>query len=157
LAGLAGWARGHWGLFAAAAAYAAATGLTAGTVCFVNATTGLPCPGCGSARAFAALLRGDVAEAHRMHPLILLSAAVLAVALLDALAPAARTGLWPWRRLGAKFSPKAIRRALVGLAILYVAVYAARMLLMFPDTPPMSVNENALYRRLYRLAAEMPK
>ena len=52
--------------------------------CPLHAATGIPCPGCGLSRAGAALLRGDVAEALRMHafaPLFALCGVVVLVGL----------------------------------------------------------------------------
>ena len=40
-----------------------------GIGCIFRFTTGVPCPGCGMTRAYAALLRGDVAAAFAYHPL----------------------------------------------------------------------------------------
>ena len=37
--------------------------------CIFRFTTGVPCPGCGMTRAYAALLRGEVAAAFAYHPL----------------------------------------------------------------------------------------
>lgn len=41
--------------------------------CPLHATTGLHCPGCGSTRALAALVRGDLALAWRNNPLAMLA------------------------------------------------------------------------------------
>jgi hypothetical protein len=49
-------------------------------VCAFRRTTGIPCPGCGLTRAMAALARGDLLAALRLHPfapLFLLESAVL--------------------------------------------------------------------------------
>lgn len=39
------------------------------SICFLRRFVGLPCPGCGLTRAFAALVRGDLAAAVLLHPL----------------------------------------------------------------------------------------
>ncbi|MEO8503317.1 MAG: DUF2752 domain-containing protein [Acidobacteriota bacterium] len=39
------------------------------SLCFVRRFVGLPCPGCGMTRAFAALAHGDLAAAWHWHPL----------------------------------------------------------------------------------------
>ncbi|HZK41963.1 MAG TPA: DUF2752 domain-containing protein, partial [Clostridia bacterium] len=44
-----------------------------GTSCFFASILGIPCPGCGSSRAFLLLLQGQFGQAIRMHPLILVS------------------------------------------------------------------------------------
>jgi ferric-dicitrate binding protein FerR (iron transport regulator) len=56
---------------------------------------------------------------------------------------------------GAALPQKAVF-ALFCIIILYIAVYTARMILMFPGEPPMSINPNALYQRLYRLVTGAP-
>jgi len=47
------------------------------TICGFARCTGLACPGCGMTRAAGQLVRGNVVEALRYHPLILLIAAEL--------------------------------------------------------------------------------
>jgi len=47
------------------------------TICGFARCTGLACPGCGMTRAAGQLVRGNVGEALRYHPLILLIAAEL--------------------------------------------------------------------------------
>lgn len=38
--------------------------------CLFRFVTGLPCPGCGGTRAFAAILRGDLIHAFFYHPVV---------------------------------------------------------------------------------------
>ncbi|MGB5188346.1 MAG: DUF2752 domain-containing protein [Acidimicrobiia bacterium] len=45
------------------------------TICGFARCTGVACPGCGMTRAAGQLVRGNVVEALRYHPLILLIAA----------------------------------------------------------------------------------
>ena len=49
--------------------------------CLFHEWTGLHCAGCGSLRAFHALLHGDVARALSLNPLVTLSVPVLALGL----------------------------------------------------------------------------
>jgi hypothetical protein len=221
------WAASRWAILAIMAACMVLAYLATGTSCFLYSTVGLPCPGCGTTRALGALLRGDVAYAHRMHPL-----ALPAVALIAALAaraflraggagaaagsatgteanaagkgeaaargPAAEMGSvaaagsgisapglvsgkgeaaaqhieagggtpGAAQKMGAdKGAPSAMQKAargmkslsafdcaMLGFLALYVAVYAARMLRMFPNEPPMEINQGALCQRLYKAA-----
>lgn len=62
----------------AVAAWLATFGPGETTVCLLRNWTGIPCPGCGVTRSLAALLRGDLGAALRVHPL----APVLAIELL---------------------------------------------------------------------------
>ncbi len=62
------------------------------TFCVVKSLSGLPCPTCGSTRAFARLFELDLAGALAMNPFTMLVAVVIAVwAVADVL-------LLPWRR-----------------------------------------------------------
>lgn len=45
-------------------------------ICPTAAIAGVPCPGCGLTRATFALLRGDVQQAYRYHPLVFVLAPV---------------------------------------------------------------------------------
>lgn len=57
-------------VLAAAAALAYLSAALVGWGCPVQHFTGVPCPGCGLSRAFAALLRLDFAAALRFHPMV---------------------------------------------------------------------------------------
>ncbi len=86
------------------------------TFCVVKSLSGLPCPTCGSTRAFARLFELDLAGALAMNPFTMLVAVVIAVwAVADVL-------LLPWRRaLHVSLSPS-IGRALRVAA--FVAFFA---------------------------------
>ena len=108
------------------------------TGCVFYKVTGIPCPGCGSTRAYLAALRLDFGEAFRMHPLWPLTVPLLAVSV--------------WKE-GEVFQSRRANACLYGLAAtLYLGVYIARMALLFPDTPPMAFDGNALLPRVLRLA-----
>ena len=51
-------------------------------ICLFRRLTGLPCLTCGTSRAFAALLRGDLADAFSIQPLAVSCAVALCVAAL---------------------------------------------------------------------------
>ncbi len=64
--------------------------------CPFKALTGLDCPGCGSTRAGASLLRGDVIAALDQHAVIIGTPAVIALLwLLKVVSPKLRP-LWVW-------------------------------------------------------------
>ncbi|MEN8112782.1 MAG: DUF2752 domain-containing protein [Actinomycetota bacterium] len=60
------------------------------TICGFATCTGIACPGCGMARATGHLLRGNVTEALRYHPLVFLVLAELLAA----------WGIWVAHRAG---------------------------------------------------------
>jgi hypothetical protein len=64
-------------------------------VCPFAAITRHPCPGCGLTRASLALLRGQIGEAVRLHPLAPVVTPVLAGWVLYAGVVYVREGRWP--------------------------------------------------------------
>ena len=92
---------------------------------------GIPCPGCGMTRAHLAALRLDWKEAFSFHP------------------------LWPFALplVGLNFflrgESSILRKCNLVFVILFVGVYLVRMVLLFPDTPPMEYNEDCLVRRIF--------
>lgn len=91
--------------------------------CTVRLTTGLPCPGCGMTRAYLALIQGDFAGAFFWHPLFWM---VIPLFLLAA-----------WKKGKIFRSEKANHIFWYVLAGVFIIVYIVRMVLYFPDTPPM--------------------
>jgi hypothetical protein len=123
----------------AAAAALIVLRLTAHTMCLIYATTGFPCPACGSTRAVFALLRGDVLESLRWHPLVAILPVLGVLALYVRLRPLRPPRWW--------------NPVLAGVLALYLAVYAVRLVLLFPHTEPMVVNEYGYLPRLWQAAA----
>lgn len=97
--------------------------------CLFRYTTGLPCPGCGTTRACIAFVQGHVVDAFYWHPLFWLTVPLLVICVFTngRLARSDRANRWIWITLG----------------LMYVTVYVVRMILLFPDTPPMDYNYNA--------------
>ncbi len=123
--------RGSAAFLAIAAAYIALELALGGDVpCYFKATLGIPCPGCGFTRAYLSLLKGDLVSAFFYHPLFFTAPLVAAVVILKdvaAIKKIYRSGWFWW-----------------GLVALFLTQWAVRMLLYFPDRPPMDFNENAL-------------
>lgn len=88
-------------------------------LCMIYFVIGLPCPACGLTRAFLHLITDGLWVALAFHPLFFL---VPFVPLL------AHTGLSEKRRNILSFS-------VLGL---FLIAYIARMILLFPHTPPMN-------------------
>ena len=112
-----------------------------GTICWFQAILGVPCPGCGSTRAALALLQGNFAEAFYWHPLIIVSLVILPYLAV--------------RKIILRHKPmKPIEmKVLIGIAVLYLAVFMVRMILFFPHTAPMVMHEDAVIRQIFRLVA----
>lgn len=106
--------------------------------CLFRAVTGVPCPSCGMTRAWFAAAQLDFQSAFQYHPLFLL-APVLLLFLTDVI---------HWK-------PKTRTIVLSCLALLFFAVYIVRMMLLFPHTPPMTPQENALLPRLLAWLREL--
>jgi hypothetical protein len=105
-----------------------------GQLCPIKASWGIPCPSCGMTRAWLALFSGHPGEAFMWHPLFGLPAVAI---------PAA----WLLRS-----KPKASMILAVGVAVAFLAVWAVRMVLMFPGTPPMDLYRGAWAFRLFEAA-----
>jgi hypothetical protein len=97
--------------------------IVTGSSCWIRSIFGIPCPGCGSTRAAAEIFRGNIAQALKFHPLIFLSAAILAACIISLV-----FGL----KLFAKF-----KAPLWCCVFLYMGVYVVRMVMYFPQAEPM--------------------
>lgn len=98
--------------------------------CVFKYVTGIPCPGCGTTRACLQFLEGHPVDAFYWHPLFWLTVILLVVATL--------TG-------GRMFRSNRRNHTIFGIfAVMYLTVYLVRMILLFPDTPPMDFNKEAL-------------
>lgn len=97
------------------------------TICGFATCTGVACPGCGLTRAAGHLVRGNLAEALRYHPLVLL----VAVELLGAwtIWAAHQAGWIQWRHR------RWVDVVIGGTAALLIVVWIAR--LIAGTTPPI--------------------
>jgi Protein of unknown function (DUF2752) len=97
------------------------------TLCPFALMTGTACPGCGLTRAFAWLLRGDLARSFRYHPMAL---PVLLVAI--------GAGVWyagrRWQRWKPP-SPFLANSILIALGALLMVMWVVRLL--SGDLPPV--------------------
>ena len=102
-----------------------------GMDCRIKSLTGLPCPTCGMSRAWLCALRLDLPAAFFWHPLFW-TVPLVALALLfgDLKKPWLQRMLW----------------LLLGLFLL---VYLGRMVLFFPDFPPMDFYKEAVLPRFF--------
>jgi hypothetical protein len=111
-----------------------------GTPCVLQATTGVPCPGCGLTRAVFMAFRGDFEGAFQMHPLFIAGVAILLA--LPFLA---------WRFPGFLDS-RTFRLVGMTVIVLFLAVYAVRMISGFPAVPPMVYNDHSFLGRILSMA-----
>lgn len=118
--------------------YMAAAKAITGYTCFFMSTIGFPCPGCGLTRAFVCFFSGDLRGALYYHPLFWLVPIVLAVIILKRLFAGSAQKKW-------------YTRFLCFSASLFIAVYAVRLALYFPHTPPFVLNPRSFTQRLFYL------
>lgn len=95
---------------------------------------GLPCPGCGLTRSGLLFLTGNFLESFLMHPLLVPIMAFIACAAVYKL------------YLPHKFNH--IKNLAIALTITMIVVYIFRMVLLFPDYPPLVVNHRSIFHRL---------
>ena len=127
---------GAWWVYLLIFGYAAFAWRFLGTSCLLASTTGLPCPGCGSTRAFFALLEGNFVGTLRFHPLLIPSLIVLCVYI----------ALWLLR----SSMPLWMEKSLIILTVGLFSLHAVRMFLMFPHDVPLVYNDDAVLPRIVR-------
>lgn len=116
-------------------------------VCPTALFLGVPCPGCGLTRATLALLQGDVAGALHFHPLVLLLAPLLAVAIGAALLEFVRGGPADESRITAWLSSRVGYGVAGGLLVLTLFVWGARFAGFFGGPAPVeSLRDLAISR-----------
>ena len=104
--------------------------------CLFRYVTGFPCPGCGVTRACISFVQGHIVDAFYWHPLFWLTVPLLVICVFTngKLARSDKTNHRIWMILGC----------------MYITVYVVRMILLFPDTPPMNYNYEAIGYRIIR-------
>lgn len=94
-----------------------------GILCIFKKNIGIPCPACGMTRSYFSLLSGDIKKAFFYHPLFLLPIFICVLFLLRNNAYLSK--LWKSNILW------------VIIFIIIISVYIIRMLLLFPNIPPL--------------------
>lgn len=95
--------------------------------CPFQATTGLPCPGCGLTRGTSALLRGDLQQALAFHPFSPLVGICVILLLLSLILPEA-----PRRKMLKHIEALERRTGLALLGLLALMAYGAYRLAALP-------------------------
>lgn len=129
-------AAAHKGLMASLVLFFLLLQLTTQTTCFMRATLGIPCPGCGLSRAYAAALRLDFSQALSHHPLFFLIPAGLLIY------------LWLKLRWPQALQKKTALAALIVAGGLFFGVYLWRMIFLFPAQEPMTFHQASLLGRV---------
>lgn len=126
-----------------------------GSSCLFARVFGIPCAGCGSSRAFSLLVQGRFREAFHMHPLILVSLALLLVILTFMIMKllAIRKG----QSFHLPLPPRTVRAIFFSLIGLYLLVYLIRMILYFPHTEPMCYNPDSVWGHLIALLRSLTR
>ena len=112
-----------------------------GTGCVLASTIGFPCPGCGATRALAELIKGNFISSLYFHPLLIPSVILIFIYFF----------LWLTR----ESMPKYLDKFLIVYVIIVVALFIVRMVLMFPNHPPLNFNYNALLPTIIRFITSM--
>ena len=98
------------------------------SVCWLQAATGLPCPGCGMTRSLSCALRGMLFESWSYHPFGLPILSLFVATAAQSLLPLSAKGdLAGWMRGRAKF----FNAVYLGFVVLFVAFGTVRALIHF--------------------------
>ena len=109
--------------------------------CMVKYLFGVPCPGCGLTRAWLAVFRGDFSAAFAWHPLFWAAPVFI---------------IWGVLYNGAVFKKRIYNNILwYGALTIYIGVYIIRMIYLFPLTPPMDYNNNAIFVWCFKYIAQL--
>ena len=130
-----------WWVFLLMAVYVVFAHIFLGTSCLFASTTGLPCPGCGSGRAFVELIRNNFTASFFYYPMLIPSMIVIVIYAV----------LW----FTHDRTPNYTNIMLIGVVIMIIAIYFIRAIIMFPRESPMTYNYKAVLPRLFRLAASL--
>lgn len=107
---------------------------TADIKCLIKSILGIPCPGCGLTRAWLSVLKGNIGQAFKWHPLFWTVPILLFIIIF----------------LGGRVfkNTRGNRFFWAAMIILFLAVYCYRLVTMFPSEAPMDYNPQALIYKL---------
>jgi hypothetical protein len=113
------------------------------SLCIFRNVTGFPCPGCGLTRAGQHLLHFEFQKSFEFHPLFIPLALILTLYSLQLFGIDSKT------RIIARLM--ADKRFWVVTLCLFLTVYVIRMIILYPDVPPMVYDENSLVQKISKL------
>ncbi|WP_294401166.1 DUF2752 domain-containing protein [uncultured Clostridium sp.] len=103
--------------------------------CLIKLITGFPCPGCGMTRAYLSMLNLNFKDAWNYHSLFWFIPPVGVFIIL------ADKPLFDSRKKEVIF--------LILVFSITFSVYIYRLIMLFPNTPPMDYNKNSLFYIIY--------
>lgn len=129
-----------------------------GTACLIQGTVGIPCPTCGSTRAFFHLIRGHFHDAFYWHPLIILSLFILIAGFVFIISQEVKKqrAFREGKTYQPRYAGKKFWYVFVPVLTLYLIIYVVRLIRLYPN-PPMNYNELSMLGRLLGRAAELFK
>lgn len=101
-------------------------------ICIFRITTGYPCPGCGITRAFQLFFLLRWKEAFQMNPMIFVWLPLIAYA--------------AFKRYFRGHKVTHFTALFISAGLLSLLVYLLRMIILYPDTPPMTYDSNNILR-----------
>ena len=101
---------------------------------------GIPCPACGMSRAGLFFLQGNFADSFRMHPLFIPGIAFILVL-------GAFKIFWPDKT-------KHLQIPAIVLLVSFIAVFILRMVHLFPNYPPLVINDDSILHNILSLLRE---
>lgn len=103
--------------------------------CLIKLITGFPCPSCGITRSYKALFHLNFSEAWNYNPLYWFIPPVILFILLS------DKPLFNNAKIQLLF--------FIFVFTIIISIYIYRMIILFPDTPPMDYDKNSLLYILY--------
>lgn len=126
--------KNYWrGILYAAIVYAVMK-LLFGGVCINVAITGFPCPGCGMTRGAIYLLQGQFQRAFEINPAVYLWVGLIIYFLFC--------------RYILHKDATGIKWMLGVVLVLTIVLFVYRMILYFPDRPPLSYTRGRIFERV---------
>ena len=111
-----------------------------GKICPMRMLFGIPCPGCGTTRAFLLLMQGKVVEATISNPLWIPIVVLGVVFLINRYFVTSE-------ETSAKIT-RILKGMLMVVGVLCIAYYVYRMIYWYPNKEPMVYDANNLLHRL---------
>lgn len=110
-----------------------------GKICPARMLFGIPCPGCGTTRAFWLLIQGKIIEATVSNPIWI---AIVALAVIFVVNRYFVTSEKVSERVKG-----ILKMAVVAAVVLCIAYYVYRMIYWFPDREPMVYDPDNILQR----------